>query len=55
MSGKFHKIIATAFGSTSCSCIEQTKNPYNICRHMKILDEILEQSSDKITLKNPIN
>jgi hypothetical protein len=46
---KYHRIIATVFGATSCSCIEQRKNPYISCKHMKILEEILvEQSPDKI-------
>lgn len=54
---KYFKVIGTAFGAASCSCIEQTKNPYSGCKHMKILDEILEQSSDKIkkVKTTPIN
>lgn len=46
--GKYYRIIATAFGATSCSCIEQKRNPYQTCKHMKILDEILEQYPNKI-------
>ena len=46
--GKYYKIIATAFGATSCSCIEQTKNLYQHCKHMKILDEIMEHSTNRI-------
>ena len=47
INGKFHKIIATVFGATSCSCIEQTKNPYQSCKHMEILDQILLSSTEK--------
>jgi hypothetical protein len=46
--GKYYRVIATAFGSTSCSCIDQTKNPYQNCEHMKMLDKIIEESSYKI-------
>ena len=45
---KYYQVIATVFGATSCSCIEQTKNPYKSCNHMKLLDQILENSPDKI-------
>ena len=45
---KYYQVIATAFGATSCSCIEQTKKPYQDCKHMKILDKILEYSSNQI-------
>jgi hypothetical protein len=45
---KYYKVIATSFGATSCSCIDQTSNPYISCKHMKILDEILEESPHKI-------
>ena len=46
--GKYHRVIATAFGATSCSCTEQTENPYQHCKHMKILDEIMEHSTNRI-------
>ena len=46
--GNWYKLVATAFGAVSCSCINQTRNPYKSCKHMKILDEIIEKSSKKI-------
>jgi hypothetical protein len=46
--GKYYRIVATAFGATSCSCVDQTKNSYQSCKHMKILDEILEKSPESI-------
>ena len=39
---KWYRVIATAFGATSCSCDNQTENPYQSCNHMKRLDKMLE-------------
>lgn len=46
--GKWYRLVATVFGAVSCSCMDQTRNPYKSCKHMRILDEILYKSSDKI-------
>jgi len=42
LTNKWYKVIATAFGATSCSCDNQTENPYQSCNHMKRLDKMLE-------------
>ena len=44
LKNKWYRVIATAFGSTSCSCNDQTKNPYRNCMHMKRLDKILKDN-----------
>jgi hypothetical protein len=50
---KWYRIIATAFGTTSCSCEEQKRNPYISCNHMKRLDQILKDTPEHIqTLKH---
>ena len=49
---KWYRIIATAFGSTSCSCDDQTKNPYQSCNHMKRLDKIFKDNSNDIETLN---
>jgi hypothetical protein len=46
--GKYYRLVATAFGALSCSCTAQVKNPYMSCKHMKILDEIIDKSTYKI-------
>jgi hypothetical protein len=48
LTNKWYRVIATAFGSTSCSCEDQTKNPYQSCNHMKRLDIILKDTSNDI-------
>ena len=45
---KWYRVIATAFGTTSCSCMDQTKNSYLSCIHMKKVDKILKNSPDNI-------
>ena len=51
---KWYRVIATAFGAISCSCYDQTKNPYRGCSHMKRLDKILENTLDYIQTLNQI-
>jgi hypothetical protein len=51
---KWYRVIATAFGATSCSCEEQTKNPYQSCSHMKRLDNILKDTPNDIQTLNQI-
>jgi hypothetical protein len=51
---KYYKVIATAFGSTSCSCDDQTKNPYQNCIHMKRLDQNLKDTPNDIQILNQI-
>lgn len=46
--GKYYRVIASSFGANSCDCIDQTRNPYQSCKHMKVLDEMLEQSPESI-------
>jgi hypothetical protein len=52
--GRYFRVIATAFGSTSCSCIKQTRNPYTNCEHMKVLDQILLLSIETEQQENNI-
>jgi hypothetical protein len=49
---KWYRVIATIFGATSCSCEEQTKNPYQSCNHMKRLDKILKDTPKDIQILN---
>ena len=53
--GKWYRLVASAFGALSCSCQDQTRNPYKSCKHMRNLDEIIDKSPDKIqkTMKVP--
>lgn len=51
---KWYKVIATAFGATSCSCDDQTKNHYQSCIHMKRLDQILKGSPNDIQILSQI-
>jgi hypothetical protein len=51
---KWYRVIATAFGATSCSCDDQTKNPYQSCNHMKRLDKILKDTPNDIQTLNQI-
>jgi len=52
LTNKWYRVIATVFGSTSCSCDDQTKNPYQSCNHMKKFDKILETPELIQTLNN---
>ena len=49
---KWYRVIATAFGATSCSCEFQTKNPYQSCNHMNRLDKILKDTPEYIQALN---
>lgn len=51
---KYYKVIATTFGATSCSCDDQTKNPYQSCRHMKRLDQNIKDTPNDIQTLNQI-
>ena len=51
---KWHRVIATSFGATSCSCEFQTKNPYQSCSHMKRLDKIVKATPKDIRALNKI-
>lgn len=51
---KWYRIIATSFGATSCSCDDQTTNPYQSCIHMKRLDKILKDTPKDIQTLNYI-
>lgn len=52
LKNKWFRVIATAFGATSCTCEDQTKNSYQNCNHMKKLDKILEYTSNDIQTLN---
>ena len=54
LTNKWYKVIVTAFGATSCSCDNQTKNPYQNCNHMKRLDKILKDTSTDIQTLNRV-
>ena len=54
LTNKWYRVIAIAFGSTSCSCDDQTKNPYQNCKHMKRLDKILKDNPTCIQSLNYI-
>ena len=51
---KWYRVIATSFGSTSCSCKNQIRNPYQNCNHMKRLDKILEDNPEFIQTLNHV-
>jgi hypothetical protein len=51
LTNKWYRVIAS-FGATSCSCYDQTKNPYQSCSHMKRLDKILKYSPEFIQTLN---
>lgn len=46
--GKWYRLVASAFGTVSCSCLDQSRNPYKSCKHIRILDEIINRSPNKI-------
>ena len=46
--GKCHRLVASTFGAVSCLCPDQKRNPYKNCKHMTILDEIIDMSPNKI-------
>lgn len=48
LGNKWYRVIATAFGTTSCSCEYQTKNPYQSCIHMKRIDKIVKETPSDI-------
>jgi hypothetical protein len=54
LTNKWYRVIATDFGTTSCSCDDQVKNPYQSCSHMKRLDKILKSNSEYIQTLNHI-
>ena len=53
--GKWYRLVACAFGAVSCSCVDQTRNPYKNCKHMKFLDHILKRSSIRIQNVNKVS
>jgi hypothetical protein len=48
LGNKWYRVIATAFGSTSCSCEDQVITPYQNCSHMERLDNILKDTPNDI-------
>jgi hypothetical protein len=54
LTNKWYRVIVTAFGATSCSCDDQTKNPYQNCSHMKKLDKIVKYNPNDIQILNRI-
>jgi hypothetical protein len=50
----WYRVIASAFGATSCSCEEQTKNPYQSCIHMKRLDKTLKSNPEHVQTLNHV-
>ena len=54
LTNKWYRVIATAFGSTSCSCEDQTKNPFQSCIHMKRIDKTLKDTPKDIQILNQI-
>ena len=48
LTNKWYRVITTAFGATSCSCDDHTKNPYQSCSHMKRLDKIFIDTPNDI-------
>ena len=54
LTNKWYRVIATSFGSTSCSCKNQIRNPYQNCNHMKRLDKILKDNPEFIQSLNQI-
>ena len=54
LTNKWYRVIATAFGSTSCSCEDQVITPYQNCIHMKKIDNILKDTPNDIQTLNQI-
>jgi hypothetical protein len=54
LTNKWYRVIATAFGSTSCSCEDQVITPYQNCSHMKKIDNILKDTPNDIQTLNQI-
>ena len=46
----WYKLVASDFGAVSCSCLDQSRNPYKSCEHMRILDKIIDRSQNEIQI-----